>query len=133
MAEDFDRAWTFSQLKQSLRALAEPGAAALATQPNAYSKADELAADYNSSMRAALECFPHDFSDAQRAALLVVETALAEMGGPGDTDVWTDEAVLSDPAWNRTRMLAAQALSLLGWEGSPYTWNDGLKPKGRPT
>lgn len=69
------------ELKQSLRALAAPGAVALAFPPDGTVKADELALEFDNLIGAALSNMGDEFTEEQRGALQKVDAQLTRMSG----------------------------------------------------
>ena len=122
MNNEFNRDWVLWELKQCLRALATPGPIALSTEPDGAVKADELALDYDNFVTAALGNIPQEFTEQQREALSQVNDALAVMSGMVNAHLWTEDAVINHPAWEKVRILSRNALEIIGWEGEPLSW-----------
>jgi hypothetical protein len=109
-------------LRETLRALAADGETALATQPIFTQQADELALDYEHWCSTAMSMFGSEFTSKQRDALRAVDHRLAAFSGADYASLWTEEAVKNHPMWEEVRTFARQALTLLGWEGTPLSW-----------
>lgn len=124
METGVDREWVLFELRQSLRALAAPREVALAAEPAGTVKADELALDYDNFALGALSNFGHEFTPEQSAVIRSVNAALGAMSGESNSGLWTEDAVLRHPAWEKVRALAQKALETLGWEGAPLTWEE---------
>lgn len=110
-----DREWLFQELRQSLKTLAAPGDQALATLPDRVVKADELALDYDNFVQAVLQNFGSEFTSDQSSKLSRINELLSLMSGATNADLWTDDAVRSNPRWEEVRREANEAIRLLGW------------------
>ncbi|MDQ4144383.1 MAG: hypothetical protein M3198_11685 [Actinomycetota bacterium] len=110
-----DRDWLVGELRASLSALASPGSEALATVPDGFAKADELAIDYGNFVSAVLGNFGDEFSTEQTAVLRRIDAMLEAMSGAENAELWTEEAVVSHPRWQEVRKAARVALNRLGW------------------
>lgn len=68
-------------------------------------------------------------SAEQMARLTELDEFLNKMSGPSTSDVWSDEALSSDPRWEEVRTLAQAALVACGWPNeipSPAREEQGL-------
>lgn len=54
-------------------------------------------------------------SDLQVAALTALDEYLSEMSGPHNAKLWTDEALLKNPRWQRVRELAMGVMRQFDW------------------
>jgi hypothetical protein len=105
----------FSALVASLKALASEPSDQLALFPESVGKAGDLAARFESSMRALGDDSGRQLSRAQLDALEALGARLATVSRDGaefDADVWTDEAVRTSVDWRDVRALATAALDL---------------------
>ena len=95
-------------LKHAILALAQPGEVQLSLFLDFVCRADELALNFEDGL---YELVGHcdEVSESQLAAVRALETRLAEMSGGHNAELWTDDAVLSDPIWEDIRSLAKAA------------------------
>jgi len=100
-------------LLESLRDLARPGEEQLAIQPAGAHKPDEIALDFDDALKYWKPRLWTSLSSAQREALSDVDARLSIMSGSANSQLWSEEAVLSDPAWTELRQLARRAAALL--------------------
>ena len=110
-----DRVWLTQQLRNCLENLASPGFIALSQVPEDSHKADEMALEFDNFYQAYIQNFGHELSEQQRSELALVDDLLSTMSESPDSQLWTDESVRSDPAWQRVRSASASALNTLGW------------------
>ena len=114
MADDVIRDSCFKQLTETLRALASEPSNQLALFPDSVSKADELAARFDDSLRTVAEDYASELSRSQAELLERLKDQFATMSRDGaefDADVWTDEAIRASVHWREVRALAAAALA----------------------
>jgi hypothetical protein len=111
---DADRDWLRRSLREQLELLAAPGDQALASVPEGCVKADELALDFDNFYQAYMSNFASELSPDAREALRAIDESLDRMSGPENAELWTDEAVVTHPAWSDLRRQAARALELFG-------------------
>ena len=114
MADDVLRDSWFKQLTETLRALASEPSNQLALFPDSVSKADELAARFDDSLRAVAEDYASELSRSQAELLERLKDQFATMSRDGaefDADLWTDEAIRASVHWREVRALAAAALA----------------------
>jgi hypothetical protein len=109
-----DRDWLRRSLRGQLELLAAPGERALAKLPDGCAKADELALDFDHFYRAYVGNFGDELSAEARAALRTIDETLGRMSEQADAELWTDEAVVTHPAWAEVRRHATRALALFG-------------------
>jgi hypothetical protein len=102
------------QLKWSLQALALPPATQHRLFPTFVCVADELALDFDDSLKAATP--QASFTPAQRAALAALDDLLAQMSGQQHAEFWTDSALENHSTWQQIRDLARRALDVFGWD-----------------
>jgi hypothetical protein len=105
----------FSTLVASLRALASEPSDQLALFPESVSKASDLAAQFEISVRAIGDDGAGTLSRAQLDAVEALGVRLATVSRDGaefDADLWTDEAVRTSVHWRDVRALAKAALDL---------------------
>lgn len=108
---------TLGELRRSLRNLALPGDATLATFPDTCVKSDELALEFSDALGVARN-FRVRFSDSQWASLVKVDELLDLMSGEKNAALWSEQAVLSHPRWEAVRAAARSAMQLMGWDVS---------------
>lgn len=104
-----------SALVASLKALASEPSDQLALFPESVSKASDLVARFEASMRAARDESAGELSRSQLDALDALGERLAIVSRDGaefDADLWTDEAVRTSVHWRDVRALARAALDL---------------------
>jgi hypothetical protein len=102
-----------ARLLASLKALASEPSDQLALFPESISKASDLAARFEDSMRAVLDEGAGELSRAQGDALEALGHRLAIVSRDGaefDADMWTDEALRTSVHWRDLRALARAAL-----------------------
>jgi hypothetical protein len=104
-----DRDWLFRELRRSLALLAADGDTALAGLPYGCCKPDELALDFDNFRAAVVGNFASELPPDLLATLAEVDDAFVRAPG----DAWSEEAVLSHPAWAVIRERAGAALALL--------------------
>jgi hypothetical protein len=103
----------FSALVASLKALASEPSDQLALFPESVSKAGDLVARFETSMRTVRDDGTGELSRAQLDALEALRERLAIVSRDGaefDADVWTDEAMRTSVHWRDVRALARAAL-----------------------
>jgi hypothetical protein len=103
------------RLLASLKALASEPSDQLALFPESVSKAGDLVARFEASVRAVRDDRAGDLSRAQLDALEALGARLAMVSRDGaefDADLWTDEAVRTSVHWRDVRTLARAALDL---------------------
>jgi regulator of protease activity HflC (stomatin/prohibitin superfamily) len=103
----------FPALVASLKALASEPSDQLALFPESVSKASDLVARFEASVRAARDESARELSRSQLEALEALGERLAIVSRDGaefDADVWTDEAVRTSVHWREVRALAKAAL-----------------------
>ena len=116
VADDALRDSCFKQLTETLRALASEPSDQLALFPDSVTKADDLAARFDDSLRAVDEDYASELSRDQAEALERLNDRFATMSRDGaefDADLWTDEAIRTSVHWREVRELAAAALAAL--------------------
>jgi hypothetical protein len=114
VADDVIRDSCFKQLTETLRALASEPSNQLALFPDSVSKADELAARFDDSLRTVAEDYASELSRSQAELLERLKDQFATMSRDGaefDADLWTDEAIGASVHWREVRALAAAALA----------------------
>lgn len=110
---DASRDTGVTELVASLKALASEPSDQLALFPESITKAGDLAARFEDSMRAVRDHCAGELSRAQADALEALGQRLAIVSRDGaefDADVWTDEAVRTSVHWRDVRALARAAL-----------------------
>jgi hypothetical protein len=103
----------FPALVASLKALASEPSDQLALFPESVSKAGDLVARFEISMRAVGDGRAGELSRAQLDALEALGARLAIVSRDGaefDAEVWTDEAIRTSVHWRDVRALARAAL-----------------------
>jgi hypothetical protein len=103
----------FARLLASLKALASEPSDQLSLFPESITKASDLAARFEDSMRAVRDDGASELSRAQADALEALGLRLAIVSRDGaefDADMWTDEAVRTSVHWRELRALAKAAL-----------------------
>jgi hypothetical protein len=104
---------SLARLLASLKALASEPSDQLALFPESITKAGDLAARFEDSMRAVRDHCASELSRAQAEALEALGQRLAIVSRDGsefDADVWTAEAVRTSVHWRDVRALARAAL-----------------------
>jgi hypothetical protein len=109
---DNEKDGALANLCFTLQLLAARGVDQLAHFPPSVSVADELALDYDHWSTSIHSYW--SLSQDQTACLNSLDDYLDAMGGERNRAVWTDEALLSDPRWERVRHLARLALASFG-------------------
>lgn len=99
-------------LKWSLESLSHPATVQYSLFPRFVCVADELALNFDERFRAVSN---HEFTPKQRSLLIALDTALADMSGPENADLWTDTALENNPLWLEIRQKARRALETFGW------------------
>ena len=117
------------QLKWSLQALALPAPTQHALFPTFVCVADELALDFDDSLRLATP--QANFTPEQRTALTVLDELFSQMSGKHRAELWTDSALESHPAWQQIRDLARRALETFGWDLQSPPTNRAVYVRGR--
>jgi hypothetical protein len=102
-------------LERAILALAQPADVQLGLFPDFVCKADELALDFEDGL---YELIGHEteITPAQRQAIDALDALLTEKSGEQNSRFWTDEAVQSDPIWERLRILAQAVALEFGWD-----------------
>ena len=119
------------QLKWSLQALALPAPTQHALFPSFVCVADELALDFDDSLKATA---PHtSFTPEQRASLKALDDLIAQMSGQQHAEFWTDSALASHPTWQQIRDLAQRTLDTFQWDLQPPPLGRAIYVKGRDT
>jgi hypothetical protein len=114
VADDELRDSCFRQLTETLRALASEPSNQLALFPDSVSRADDLAARFDDTLRAVSEDYASELSRNQAELLAQLNDRFATMSRDGadfDADLWTDEAIRTSVHWRDVRALAAAALA----------------------
>lgn len=104
-------AWQYEQLVWALRWLAADADAAIAALDQRAAIADEIAlslGDVVKTGRGTRGLSPHI-----RAAVEEINEVFGAMSGPERPELWTTEAIRSDPMWGRQRERARDVLALL--------------------
>jgi hypothetical protein len=102
-----------ARLLASLKALASEPSDQLALFPESITKASDLAARFEDSMRAVRDEGVDELTRAQADALEALGLRLAIVSRDGaefDADMWTDEALRTSVPWRDVRALARAAL-----------------------
>ena len=120
---------TLEQLKWSLQALALPAPTQHALFPTFVCVADELALDFNDSLKVATPQV--SLTPEQRVALTVLDDLLSQMSGQQHAEFWTDSALESHPTWQQIHDLARRALDTFGWDLQSPPMGRAIYVKGR--
>jgi hypothetical protein len=107
-----------ARLEWSVRALSQAAHDQIALYPDSAVVADELALDFDSSLRVARQ-FGLNWSEEQRASLDALDSQLEAMSDLHDRNLWSNEALASHSAWGAVRQLAAVAVARFGWSTEP--------------
>jgi hypothetical protein len=102
-------------LKESLLDLASPAEAQLKLFFPAPPCIDDLAIEFDHWYRAATtpSALPNSRINSRQELLLKrIDTLLDEMSGEENQELWTIDALKSNPKWERIRELAKEALEL---------------------
>lgn len=113
MTEDETLAWCLQQLQQSVQALALPATAQLALFPDFVCKADELALGFDNWWLCVSSRATGALTEDQQRLLQEIDSQLSHMSGAANSQLWTDDALRTDSAWQKVRELAQQLLSAL--------------------
>ncbi len=98
----------------SLQLLASPVQAQLSHFPAGWVVlTDEMVLDFDQWIQCVSTYWKP--SKEQMAKLTTLDEFLSEMSGSPSSDLWTDEALSSDPRWEEVRTLAKAALVSFGW------------------
>jgi hypothetical protein len=105
--------WVAAQLCLSLQLLASQAQDQVHHFPPNVAIISELCADYEHFA----ECISTywELSHGQALHLKTLQSFFEELDRPERSDFWTEEALFSDPRWNRIRHLANQALLSFHW------------------
>jgi hypothetical protein len=103
------------RLMQSVQALALPADVQLSLFPDLVRKADELALDFGFFWDCVKGNDVERLTAEQTRILDEINSQLDSMSGAQDAELWTDEALLENPLWGRTRVLAKAALVAFNW------------------
>lgn len=104
------------RLRYALQLLASPAHAQSGHFPTSrVVLTDEMALDFDHWSHCVATYWR--LSPAQRVQLGRLDDFLSEMSSSLHHDFWTDEALPSDPRWERARTLAKAALQAFGWPG----------------
>ena len=96
-----------------MQALAAQAEDQLRLYPDFVCKADELADDfYNWCLYSRSRLV---LSEAQRASLNTLESAISDMSRRGNDGLWSDRALRKSARWTEIRLLARRSLELFGW------------------
>jgi len=107
-----EREWLGSDLCAALHALSLDGAEALAMQEPNERRPAQLALTFGNAVLNVVQRQPA-ISQSLLNGLSELAALLNEMS-MRSPQLWTDDAVRSDPAWDRVRALARKALTDLG-------------------
>ncbi len=111
-----NRERVFAELSSTLQRLAAPGEIALARLPKNCHRPDELALEYEQSLRVAIANYESELPEASKVALCRVDAELESMSGSQQNELWTEEAVCHNPKWAEIRLLARAALDAMNWK-----------------
>jgi hypothetical protein len=101
-------------LRHSLQLLASPAQAQLSHFPAGWVVlTDEMVLDFDSWVERISSYWK--LSKEQKARLTELDEFLNKMSDSSNSDLWTDEALSSDPRWEEVRTLAKAALIAFGW------------------
>jgi len=108
-----DREWLGTDLCVALHALSLDGDEALAMQEPNERRAAQLALTFGNAILHLLSQRPPPVSQSLLNGLNELAATLNSMSA-GSPDLWTDDAVRHDPAWDKVRAIARKALTDLG-------------------
>ena len=103
-------------LVAALNALSLSGEQQLAAHEEGSHKPDEIALDFDDTLKFWKSRLWHSLSDEQKDGIDAVDAHLSRMSGAQESDLWTEDAVLNHPRWIELRNLAAKAVTLLAPE-----------------
>lgn len=106
-----------SRLEWSVRALAQPKVVQEALFPEFVCLADELALDFEESLRG-FQAGSAQLGERFSEAVLRLDAQLEKMSGPKNAEMWTDEALADSPEWATVRELAVAVAEIAGWPTS---------------
>jgi hypothetical protein len=114
---DFANPLCMRRLMHAVQALAHPADVQLTLFPSFVCKADELALDFGFFWDCAKSNDGERLTAEQTGILDEIDSQLDSMSGAQDAELWTNDALLENPLWGRTRELAKAALVAFNW---PY-------------
>lgn len=121
MPNDVDT--TLDQLKRSTTALALPAERQIELWVLPGPLPEEMAVDFEASWHS--ECASRDSLNQQQAtALDLLDSALAALSTPANTDKRFDNQWVLSPEWNQTRQAAAAVCRISGWSLDSDPWDD---------
>jgi hypothetical protein len=102
------------ELRRAIQALASSGEAQISLFPDFVCVGDEMANDFGDALDAYRRSNPA--SDDRTRALSDLDAHIDRLAASADDDLWSDpERLRKDPAWERTRELARNALRAFEW------------------
>lgn len=120
-----------ARLEWSVRALAQPKSVQETLFPGFVCVPDELALEFDESLRGFRETglrLPDDASDA----ILALDRQLEAMSGAEHSDLWNQESLAHSSDWQMIRALAQRVVVLMQWPAAPpppsghiYVGSDG--------
>ena len=116
MTEDESFAWCLQQLQQSVQALALPATTQLALFPDFVCKAEELALGFDHWWLCVSSRATGVLMGDQQRLLQEIDSRLSLMSGAENAQLWSDDALRTDPAWQRVRQLAQETLVAFDWK-----------------
>ena len=122
--DQLQRTWHFKQLKWSLQALAQAGAAQPTLFPEEPPKPGDLAFGFDHWAGVVRDLYGTELTELQAAALDGIAGKLETMSRDGaefDVELWTDAALATSELWAEVRQLALSALDAFGWGGDAGT------------
>jgi hypothetical protein len=102
------------QLKKALQQAAMSADQQIA-RLKGYDVSFEVADDVYNWSRWALESEKAKLTDEQRSGLIALDTITAEMSGERNAKLWTDDALRSQPEWEKVRLQARKILESFQW------------------
>src|SRR5262245_19050749 len=115
MDEDHTRL-SMIQLKNVVRVAALPAYRQVESFPDGVVVADEIALDFDSHCKWALEGYKApNLTAEQRSSLISLDALLSRMSDEHNEDLWTEDALRSLPEWDEVRDKAEKILDAFGW------------------
>lgn len=105
----------YRRLVEVVRLVASPPEVQLAALPEWTCRGDEIALLFHEEMLTVRLLVESGAVSSQGLAVLKeIDRRFDEMSGELNAELWTDSAVRTRPEWQGTRVLAQEALSMMG-------------------
>jgi hypothetical protein len=127
-ANERQRDSVLDQFRRSLQLLAAEPQDQVAHFPiQFFSVSEEIALEFDNWAKAVPTFW--ELTSEQENRLFVLDEFLEEMSGEQNENLWTDQALFSDPHWNKVRLLAKKVLASFGWQKEvppPAQYRNGM-------